>query len=159
MKAPRAFNRKGSRRGMKIYLAGPLFTSAERAWNERLAALLEESGHEVYLPQAKEPKEVSARAIFEADKNAIDACEVVVAIMDGPDPDSGTSWECGYAYGKKPIVLVRTDFRRAGRPHLAPYNAMLTQSADVHIELPFASVEETARAIHRALASLKPSRG
>jgi len=143
---------------MKIYLAGPLFTSAERSWNARLAALLEELGHEVYLPQANEPRNLNAQAIFEADRKGIDGADVVVAIMDGPDPDSGTCWECGYAYGKKPIVLVRTDFRRAGRAGLAPYNAMLTESADVHIELPFTSVEETARAIHKGLGSLKPPR-
>ena len=40
------------------------------------------------------------------------ACEVfVVANTDGPDPDSGTSWECGYAYRKKPVILFPTDFR------------------------------------------------
>jgi nucleoside 2-deoxyribosyltransferase len=33
-----------------------------------------------------------------------------VAIMDGADPDSGTSWEVGYAYASgKTIVLVRTE--------------------------------------------------
>jgi len=36
---------------MKIYLAGPLFTEAERAFNLELAHLLEKEGHEVYLPQ------------------------------------------------------------------------------------------------------------
>jgi nucleoside 2-deoxyribosyltransferase len=48
----------------------------------------------------------------------IDEAEALVAVMDGPDPDSGTCWEVGYAHGtKKPIVLVRTDFRSmAGVP-------------------------------------------
>jgi nucleoside 2-deoxyribosyltransferase len=37
-----------------------------------------------------------------------------MAMMDGPDPDSGTCWEVGYAYrSKKPIVQVRTDSREA----------------------------------------------
>ena len=97
------------------------------------------------------------RAIFETDRAGIDWCECVVAVMDGPDPDAGTCWECGYAYGKKPVVLVRTDFRGAGRPFGAPYNPMLTESATVHIELPFASVEDTARAIYEALLSLSPA--
>ena len=140
---------------MKVYLAGPLFSSAERSWNEKLAVLLEGLGVEVFLPQTQEPQERNARAVFQKDRDGIDRSDVVVAIMDGPDPDSGTCWECGYAYGKKPIVLVRTDFRRGGRPGLGPYNAMLTESATVHIELPFASVEETATAIHRALTSIK----
>ncbi len=140
---------------MKIYLAAPLFSSAERAWNDRLATLLESFGNEVFLPQREEARELTARRIFEVDRNGIDSSDVVVAIMDGPDPDSGTCWECGYAYGKKPIVLIRTDFRGGGRANLAPYNAMLTESADVHVELPFASVEETSEAIQTALASLK----
>ena len=141
---------------MKIYLAGPLFTSAERSWNQRLATLLKELGHEVFLPQAEEPREHTARAIFELDRNAIDSADVIVGIMDGPDPDAGTCWECGYAYGKKPIVLLRTDFRAGAKPGLGPYNPMLAESADVHIEQPLASVEETARAIHTALLSIRP---
>ena len=40
---------------MKIYLAGPLFTEAERAFNLELAHLLEKEGHEVYLPQHENP--------------------------------------------------------------------------------------------------------
>lgn len=136
---------------MKIYLAGPLFSSAEREWNLRLAALLREFGHEVFLPQEKEPREPSAGTIFETDRQGIDSSDVLVAVMDGPDPDAGTAWECGYAYGKKPVVLIRTDFRRLGREGLGPYNPMLTESANVHIELPFASIEETAGVLCRAL--------
>ena len=139
---------------MRIYLAGPLFSSAEREWNQRLAALLRGFGHEVFLPQEKEPRELSARVIFETDRQGIDGSEVVVAVMDGPDPDAGTAWECGYAYRKKPVVLIRTDFRRPGREGLGPYNPMLTESADVHIELPFASVAEIAGALRRALDGL-----
>ena len=139
---------------MKIYLAGPLFSSAEREWNLRLATLLRQYGHHVFLPQEKEPRELSARAIFETDRQGIDDCDAVVAVMDGADPDAGTAWECGYAYGKKPIVLIRTDFRRLGREGLGPYNPMLAESASVHIELPFASVEEAAGVLCRALDSL-----
>jgi nucleoside 2-deoxyribosyltransferase len=139
---------------MKIYFAAPLFTSAELAWNQQVTALLESLGHEVFLPQNKEIRERTASGIFESDRRGIDWAEVVVAIMDGPDPDSGTAWECGYAYTKKPIVLLRTDFRSAGRPGFAPYNLMLTESADLHIELPTATPEQSAQAIHSALASL-----
>jgi nucleoside 2-deoxyribosyltransferase len=43
---------------------------------------------------------------------ALDNCEVVVAILDGPDADSGTSFEMGYARGRgKRVIGVRTDFR------------------------------------------------
>jgi hypothetical protein len=36
---------------MRLYIAGPLFTEAERAFNVVLARALEAAGHDVYLPQ------------------------------------------------------------------------------------------------------------
>ncbi len=139
---------------MKIYLAAPLFTSAERAWNEQLARLLSQAGHAVYLPQDKEFSVRTAKAIFEADRAGLDWAEVVVAVMDGPDPDSGTSWECGYAYGKKPLLLLRTDFRSSGDKQIGPYNAMLLGCADLCLELSFATVQQVAEAVNSALAQL-----
>jgi nucleoside 2-deoxyribosyltransferase len=139
---------------MKIYLAGPLFTTAEREFNVRLAARLREAGHEVFLPQEIDDPQGPARAIFEADVAAIDAADVVVANMDGPDPDSGTCWECGYAYGKKPVVLVRTDVRAGDAPGHAPYNLMLTESATHHLLLPRADTDTVAKTLLRTLASL-----
>jgi nucleoside 2-deoxyribosyltransferase len=122
---------------MKIYLAGPLFTVAERDFNARLAGLLRREGHEVFVPQESEQRLMSARQIFDSDVAGVDWAEVVVANMDGPDPDSGTCWECGYAYRKKPIILFRTDFRAAHEPGKAPFNLMLTESAARYLELAF----------------------
>jgi nucleoside 2-deoxyribosyltransferase len=96
---------------MKIYLAGPLFSTAERAFYARVAGLLREMNIEVWLPQESEQGSMSPRQIFEEDVRGIDWADVVVANMDGADPDSGTCWECGYAYRKKPIVIFQTDFR------------------------------------------------
>jgi nucleoside 2-deoxyribosyltransferase len=122
----------------KIYLAGPLFTLAEQRFNVELARFLESEGFEVFLPQEHEPRSKTAKSIFEMDVAALDWADMVVACMDGPDPDSGTAWECGYAYAKgKPIVCYRTDFRISGDTKGAPYNLMLTESAAARIELPF----------------------
>jgi nucleoside 2-deoxyribosyltransferase len=141
---------------MKLYLAGPLFTTPEREWNARLAAQLEAAGHEVFLPQAHEAPEPTGHAIFRKDLEGLDWAEGVVAIMDGPDPDSGTAWECGYAYARgKPVVLFRSDFRRPGDIRQIPYNAMLIGAADVHIELDLAPLEAAAEAIVAALAGLE----
>lgn len=141
---------------MKIYLAGPLFTTAEQEFNRLLRDSLERAGHEVWLPQEHEPRERSAQAIFETDVAGLDAAEVVVANMDGPDPDSGTCWECGYAYRKKPILLFRTDFREAGDVPGSPFNLMLSASAARVIFAPLASVAELASRIASALAELPP---
>src|SRR5262245_443157 len=140
---------------MKIYLASPLFTTAEREFNARLAGILRAAGHEVFLPQECENREASARALFERDVAGIEGADVVVANMDGPDPDSGTCWECGYAYGKKPIVLFRTDFRAADEMGLAPYNLMLSECATYRLALPFADIATVAGRILGTLHSLR----
>jgi nucleoside 2-deoxyribosyltransferase len=122
----------------KLYLAGPLFSVAEQNFNTELARFLESHGFEVWLPQEHEPRRKTAKAIFQMDVEAIDWADLVVACMDGPDPDSGTAWECGYAFAKgKPIVCYRTDFRISGDIKGGPYNLMLSESATAHFEIPF----------------------
>jgi len=122
----------------KVYLAGPLFTLAEQHFNAALARFLEAEGFEVWVPQENEPRSKTAAAIFRMDVAALDWAEMVVACMDGPDPDSGTAWECGYAYAKgKPVICYRTDFRITGDTKGAPYNLMLSESATARIEMPF----------------------
>ena len=138
---------------MKLYFAGPLFTTAERTWNAEVVAALRAGGHEIFLPEEKEPDK-GAAGIFATDVGGIDWADGLVAIMDGPDPDSGTCWEVGYAYAtKKPIVQVRTDFRdlagTAGR-----YNPMMAESATIRLELPAASTTEVITAILEALSTI-----
>jgi nucleoside 2-deoxyribosyltransferase len=137
---------------VRLYFAAPLFTSPERSWNAGVAAALRAAGHEVFLPQENEPGK-DAAGIFATDVDGIDWADGVVAIMDGPDPDSGTSWEVGYAFRKKPIVLVRTDFRSfAGRA--GDYNPMLTEAATIRLDLPESTPTEVAAAINEALGRL-----
>lgn len=142
---------------MKLYFAGPLFTTPERTWNAEVVAALRAAGHEVFLPQEKEPGK-DAAGIFATDVGGIDWADVLVAIMDGPDPDSGTSWEVGYAYGsQKPIVLVRTDFRdlagTAGR-----YNPLVAESATIRLDLPAAPTTEVIAAILGSLTTIEQDR-
>jgi nucleoside 2-deoxyribosyltransferase len=140
---------------MKIYFAGPLFTAAERDFNAAVVEHLRLYGHGVFLPQESEQKMlVTARDIFFNDVRGIDWADVVVANMDQPDPDSGTCWECGYAYGKqKPILLYRTDIREEKAP-FGPYNLMLHQAANAVINLQWKSVDQIAEAIDAALRTL-----
>ena len=140
---------------MKLYFAGPLFTTAERQWNAEVTAALRAAGHEVFLPQEKEPG-MDAPGIFATDVAGIDGADALIAIMDGSDPDSGTSWEVGYAFSKKPIVLVRTDFR-ALAGDVGEYNAMLTEAATLRLDLPAASTTEVVAALLDALKAIKPA--
>jgi nucleoside 2-deoxyribosyltransferase len=141
---------------MRIYFAGPLFTTAERDFNARVGARLREAGHEVFLPQDQESSTHDARRIFRNDVDHIDWSNVVVGVMDGPDPDSGTAWEIGYAYAtKRPIILLRTDFRTMSElDDGAPYNLMLTESATEHLELRLSTAEDAGDAVVAALARL-----
>ena len=138
---------------MRLYFAGPLFSAAERAWNEELAAALREGGHEVFLPQDQETDR-DAAGIFSTDVGGIDWADALVAIVDGPDPDAGTAWEVGYAYGKKPIVLVRTDIRSAAASS-GPYNPMLREAATIRLDLPFAPMARVVAGLLDALRRLE----
>lgn len=101
-----------------IYLAGPLFTHAELEFNLKLRDMLVEKDFEVFLPQedSADKKEEHDRQnqayIFQRCVMGIDKSDLVVAVLDGVDVDSGTAWEIGYAYAKgKPVIGLRTDFR------------------------------------------------
>ena len=103
---------------MIIYLAGPLFSLAERRFNEEFAKALERSfvPSMVILPQDHGAKiDVSvgfAERMYCFALDAINHSDAVVAILDGADSDSGACIEIGYAKAKgKLIVGVRTDFR------------------------------------------------
>ena len=106
----------------QIYLAGPLFSQAERDFNVLLRDKLVEMGFSVFLPQedGKDTKsgrmEERQKNIFDNDVRGIDGSDIVLAVLDGgSDVDSGTAWEMGYAYAKKiPVLGLKTDFRTFG---------------------------------------------
>jgi nucleoside 2-deoxyribosyltransferase len=141
---------------MRIYLAAPLFTQAERAWNKLLATSLTKLGHEVFLPQESIGglETLEARAIFGIDVAGVRAAEAVVAVLDGADADSGTCFECGLAFGiGTPIVAVRTDFRGGGDAlpgqKLATVNLMLAEAASEIVHRP-----ETTSDLDRVAAEI-----
>ena len=101
-----------------IYLAGPLFSHAELEYNRKLKDLLLKKGFSVFLPQEdaedtlNEREKQNQECIFNKCVEGVDDSDIVVAVLDGVDVDSGTAWEIGYAYAKeKPIIGIRTDFR------------------------------------------------
>jgi nucleoside 2-deoxyribosyltransferase len=96
---------------------------------------------------------MDAAGIFASDVGGVDWADGLLAIMDGADPDSGTSWEVGYAYRKKPILLVRTDMRRTGSGGIA-YNAMLSQSATIRVDAAGAPIDRVIGEVLDALARL-----
>lgn len=109
-----------------VYLAGSVFSTFERSRNRRLSSSLGAQGWTVFLPQdISDPtgRRPSRIEIFEACRQGIVDARLVVAILDGPDVDSGTAWEVGYAHALgKPIVGLRADYRGAEG---GPVNIML----------------------------------
>lgn len=116
---------------MRLYIAGPLFTEAERAFNLVLADALQSEGHRVYLPQRDTPQpEGSGRitTIFKANLIALMNADAVVAVCDGAQVDDGTAWEIGYAYGRNIQVFgLRTDSRIVQQTD-EPINLMILES-------------------------------
>jgi Nucleoside 2-deoxyribosyltransferase len=105
-------------RKKRIYLAGPLFTHAELEYNRKIKDLLVKKDFSVFLPQEDAEDTIDERGrqnqecIFKKCVRGVDSSDIVVAVLDGVDVDSGTAWEIGYAYAKgKPVVGLRTDFR------------------------------------------------
>jgi nucleoside 2-deoxyribosyltransferase len=90
-----------------VYYAGPLFTDAERSWNAANASALRSFSPslEVLLPQefcapfdTPPGGKPNFAGIFQACLEHLQRSQVVLAILDGADADSGTCWELGYAY-------------------------------------------------------------
>ncbi|HMN72767.1 MAG TPA: nucleoside 2-deoxyribosyltransferase [Rhodoblastus sp.] len=118
----------------RIYLAGPLgFSELGRLGLDAIVALARALGHDVVDPFALTPpaeidriarlpsldaqrdawRDLNQR-IGAANARAIDSCDLVLAVMDGADVDSGTAAEIGYAFARGKMILgYRGDFRLA----------------------------------------------
>jgi nucleoside 2-deoxyribosyltransferase len=139
------------RKGMKkIYFAGPLFSAAEKKYNEELTVRLEQAGFEVFLPQrdgaerdkppydAMGPEE-KRRALFELDRDRVLEADIFLFVLDGQIPDEGACVELGIAYAQKHagradkvLVGLMTDVRAAFLG--AKLNPMLSQALDRVVE-------------------------
>ena len=141
-----------------IYLATSLFTAAEQAFGASLTTQIEALGYEVYYPwrDAGEQALVAAwgedwprvnAEIARRNLRAVEACTILVAIVEGADVDSGVAMEVGYACALgKSVKLLRTDFRTQGA-RIGAFNLMLGIAADAICE----SVEELLAALREQL--------
>src|SRR5262249_15983004 len=116
---------------VRIYTAGPLgFSEAGRQFHARIVDMLAKLNHTVLDPWTFDPEKISAVLampygqdkknaweklnveIGKANTRLIDRCDLVFAVLDGVDVDSGTAAEIGYAYARgKRILGYRGDFR------------------------------------------------
>jgi nucleoside 2-deoxyribosyltransferase len=106
------------------------FSEAGRAFHEhRIIPVLEKLGHQLLnpwadagdvaavlkLPFGAERRDAWRRInpeIGRKNQRSIDECDMIFAVLDGTDVDSGTAAEIGYGFAKqKPILGYRGDFR------------------------------------------------
>lgn len=118
---------------MKAYFANALFSEADQKYNEYVVKELrrEFPDMEIYLPQenpALNDKSgyADSRTIFEGDNEYLDAADILIAVLDGGDIDSGVAAEVGRfiahieneaEMGSYPryIFGLYTDVRQQGR--------------------------------------------
>lgn len=99
---------------VKIYIASPFFNETECDNLSKAERILESRGLLVFSPRRHEVRNEITRGqawwskeTFMNDKRFIDWADAVVALYYGCYSDSGTAWECGYAYGTNtPVVVV-----------------------------------------------------
>ncbi len=99
---------------IKVYIASPFFNEQEMEVLGQVETILKERGFSVFSPREHEVREGNvgssawSKETFLNDRAAIDWCDVVVMLYWGNYSDSGTAWECGYAYAvHKPVIVVQ----------------------------------------------------
>lgn len=129
---------------MKAYLANALFSDADQAYNAFLAYQLRQefSWLDLYVPQENEALNdkqgyADSVTIFNGDNEYLDKAEILIAVLDGAEIDSGVASEIGrfalnrefdieYNEGQsnKIIIGVYTDMRQQGRNNLKKLDAL-----------------------------------
>jgi hypothetical protein len=106
---------------MRLYVAGPLFSDAERAWLDDLAARLRAEGFDCFVPHENFPElaNVTLEDVYRVDAEGLRSANALVAWVDGPMCDDGTACEIGmfaelvWSGGDQylGIVAIATDLR------------------------------------------------
>ena len=99
-----------------VYIAGPLFTEGERRILEDIDKFFQQVNFRTYLPHRDAGlftrEGDSSRRFFNNDLEKLQEADFIIAVLNGVDVDSGTSWEIGYAFAhKKPVIGYVKDTR------------------------------------------------
>ncbi len=111
-----------ARSTFRVYIAGPLFSPAERSFLDSVARNLREAGFECFVPHEHEKELVpftAARVLALDHEEGLARAIAVVAWVDGPMVDDGTACEVGLFFGlmqrgepwRKGILGLATDDR------------------------------------------------
>lgn len=97
---------------MNIYIASPFFNDEELEYLCEAEQVLSNKGLDVYSPMRHEDRDVEKTTVwsyktFTKDVEAIKRADALVMLYHGNYSDSGTAWECGFAYAyDKPVIVV-----------------------------------------------------
>ena len=108
---------------MRLYVAGPLFSEAERLWLDTFAARLRAEGFDCFVPHEQFPElaDVTVENVYRIDTDGLRSANALVAWLDGPMVDDGTACEIGMF-----AELARTDSER--------YRGIVAIATDLRLE-------------------------
>jgi nucleoside 2-deoxyribosyltransferase len=108
---------------VRLYVAGPLFSEAERAWLDDLAARLRTEGFECFVPHENFPElaDVTLEEVYRIDSDGLRSSNALVAWLDGPMVDDGTACEIG----------MFAELVRSGGEH---YRGIVAITTDIRLE-------------------------
>ena len=141
--------------GYTIFISAALFTYAEQVFNRHLRDALAADGFRVILPQEFE-MQVHEKELFDQCVNGIERADLVLAVVDGAEVDVGVGFEMGLAYSKgKPVLALRTDFRRRAETTAGCLNLMLHYGATRMINAGDNPFQEATLSVRQMLQDVK----
>ncbi|ATP39959.1 nucleoside 2-deoxyribosyltransferase [Solibacillus sp. R5-41] len=123
---------------MKAYLANGLFSIGDRYVNEVLAAKIREAVPtiDLYVPQENgaindKNSYANSLAIAEADLASLQVSDVLIAVIDGIEIDSGVAAEIGaFSMLNRPIIALFSDVRQLGRTNTKKIDALIEDGTE-----------------------------
>jgi hypothetical protein len=108
---------------VRLYVAGPLFSEAERSWLDLFAARLRADGFECFVPHEhfSELADVTVEDVYRIDTEGLRSANALVAWLDGPMVDDGTACEIG----------MFAELVRSGNEH---YRGIVGIATDLRLE-------------------------
>ncbi len=108
---------------MRVSVAGPLFSEAERAWLDALAARMRADGFDCFVPHENfsELADVTLEQVYRIDSEGLQSANALVAWLDGPIVDDGTACEIG----------MFAELCRSGGEH---YRGIVAITTDIRLE-------------------------
>ena len=130
---------------MKAYLANGLFSESDQLYNKYLAAKIRDNfpNLDLYVPQENASLNdksgyANSLAIFNGDNFYLDSSDLMIAIIDGVEIDSGVSVEIGRFVTLKEfdksknrnIFGIYSDIRQQGRTNSQKIDALIADGSE-----------------------------